>query len=303
MALAAFTFVAVFLLIASGTLLLFFRQEMAQRLSAALSPRAEGRRVLRRLKIREAGSSLGAFVQQFEKVLPKNPKEVSVAQKRMILAGYRSDRAVRISYGCKVLIPIALVALVAATGLGQRSPLAYMFALVLGFMLPDFWLGRKIKSRQLEIRLGLPNALDLIVVCVEAGLSLDHAILRTSEELKEGYPEICDELGLVSLEQRAGRPRVDAWRNLAERTDVDTIRALVAVLIQADQFGTSIARTLRMYAEGLRVKRRQSVEEKAAKTTVKLVFPLVLFIFPSLFIVTAGPSMIALTQFFANFSK
>jgi tight adherence protein C len=175
--------------------------------------------------------------------------------------------------------------------------------LALGYLLPDFWLGRRIKSRQIEIRIGLPEFLDLLTVCVEAGLSLDQALVRTTEEMQVSQREISDEMSLVVLEQRAGRPRIDCWRNLAERVDVDVIHTLVSSIVQADQFGTSIARTLRVYSDTLRVQRRQYVEEMAAKTPVKLVFPLVLFIFPSLFVVTLGPAMILISESFKKAFK
>jgi tight adherence protein C len=144
--------------------------------------------------------------------------------------------------------------------------------------------------------------LDLMVVCIEAGLSTDQATVRTAQELAANQPELSDELSLVVLEQRAGRPRPDAWRSFAERTDVDFVRELVSVLIQADQFGTSVAKNLRVYSETLRTRRRQNVEEKAAKTAVKLVFPLALFIFPSLFVVALGPSLLSLIENFKKFN-
>jgi len=169
-------------------------------------------------------------------------------------------------------------------------------ALGFGFLAPDFWLGNRIKARQTNLRLGLPDALDLIVICVEAGLGVDRAILRTAEELRLSQPEIADELGLGSVEQRAGRLRTDAWKNFCDRTEVESIRALASILIQSDKFGTSVGTTLRVHSETLRMRRRQDAEEQAAKTTVKLIFPLVVFIFPALFVVTLGPSMIAIME-------
>jgi tight adherence protein C len=300
MALAIFTFLAIFLLITTAGLLLFYRAGMMQRLSVALAPEPEGGNWLSRLKMSQAGESLKAVVQPFDKVLPKSPQEVSVAEKRLIRAGYREDAHVRILYGSKVLIPIWLCILVAATGISYYlSPFfSYACALALGYLAPEFWLGHRIKNRQLKIRIGLPELLDLMVVCIEAGLSMDQALARSAEELGRSQPEISDEFGLVLLEQRAGRPRLEAWRHLAERVDIDIIRTLVSAIIQADQFGTSIAKTLRTYSDTLRVQRRQNVEEMAAKTSVKLVFPLVLFILPSLFIVTIGPAVITMVEQF-----
>jgi tight adherence protein C len=298
MALTVFTFIAVFVLIGSAGLLLVYRAGIKSRLSVAIAPEAEGLSWLDRLSPDRAGESIRAAIEPFDRVLPKSPQEVSVVQKRLIRAGYREDSFPRIFYGTKVVVPIALTILVAVCGVTNYfSPfIAYAMALGLGYLVPDFWLGHQIAKRQTEIRLGLPDFLDLLVVCVEAGLSIDLALARTAEELRPSQPEISDEMGLVILEQRAGRPRMDSWRNLAERVDLDVVRALVGALIQADQFGTSISKTLRIYSDGLRVRRRQDVEERAAKTPVKLVLPLVFFIFPSLFIVALGPSFLVMAD-------
>jgi tight adherence protein C len=147
----------------------------------------------------------------------------------------------------------------------------------------------------------LPDVLDLLVICIEAGLSMDQATSRTAEELALAHPAVCDELGIVVLEQRAGRARSDAWKQFADRTGVDSVRNLVTVLIQSEQLGTSVAKTLRVHSDTLRTQRRQKVEEQAAKTTVKLVFPLVLFIFPSLFLVTLGPAAIIMAESFKRY--
>ena len=176
----------------------------------------------------------------------------------------------------------------------------YIVALGVGFLAPDFWLGRQITKRQGKIRRGLPDVLDLLVICIEAGLSLDQGTARTAEELKGAQPELCDELYIVVLEQRAGRPRGEAWKHLAERTGVDCVRNLVSMLVQADQYGTSIAKTLRIHSDTLRTQRVQAVEAAAARTTIKLLFPLVLFIFPSLFVVTLGPAFISIMESFSG---
>jgi len=144
-------------------------------------------------------------------------------------------------------------------------------------------------------------AVVVLVICIEAGLSLDQGVARTAEELSIAQPAICDELAIVVLEQRAGCPRADAWRHFGERTNVDSVRNLVSVLVQSEKFGTSIAKTLRIHSDTLRTQRRQKVEEQAAKTTVKLVFPLVFFIFPSLFLVTLGPAAITVVESFDKF--
>lgn len=294
---ATFTFIVVFLLIASGGLLLFYREAMLLRISEAVTLRPKRRSLLG--TIQHTGSSLGSVMAQLERLLPRSQSEVSVTQQRLVRAGYRSETAVKTFYGSKVLVPLALCVLVAITGVGREETfIVYAVALGLGFLVPDFWLGRRITLRQAEIRRGLPDALDLLVICIEAGQSIDKATARAAEELRDVRPEIADELGIVVLEQRAGRPRSEAWRHFAERSGVDGVRNLVSVLLQSEQFGTSASKTLRVHSDTLRTQRRQKIEEQAAKTTVKLVFPLVFFIFPSLFLVTLGPAMIMITQNF-----
>jgi tight adherence protein C len=300
MGFAAISFVVVFLLIASGGLILFYREAMIQRISAVITP-GERQAASLRGTIEQTGATLSSMVERFERVVPKSNAEVSVLRQRLIRAGYRSDSAVNLFYGAKVVVPLILCFLAFATGAGSYSPIfAYILAIGLGFMLPDFWLSNRISARQARIRRGLPDVLDLLVICIEAGLSLDQAAKRTAEELSLGQPAVCDELGIVVLEQRAGCPRADAWRHFAERTSVDSVRNLVSVLVQSEKFGTSIAKTLRIHSDTLRTQRRQKVEELAAKTTVKLVFPLVFFIFPSLFLVTLGPAVISIME---NFNK
>ena len=300
MGFAAITFLAIFLLIASGGLILFYREAMIQRISAVITPRAKQGTL--RDTIEQTGYTLGTMVGQFERVIPKSTAEMSVVRQRLVRAGYRSDSAVNLFYGAKVLVPIALCTFAFVSGLGRSSPFfAYLVALGLGFLLPDFWLGNRISARQRQIRTGLPDVLDLLVICIEAGLSMDQAVVRTSEELSLAHPAICDELSIVVLEQRAGLPRADAWKHFADRTNVESVRNLVSVLVQSEKFGTSIAKTLRVHSDTLRTQRRQQVEEQAAKTTVKLVFPLVLFIFPSLFLVTLGPAAIVVMDSFAKY--
>src|SRR5271170_1396096 len=299
MGLAAVSFIVVFLLVASGGLILFYREAMIQRISAVVSPQQKQGRF--RDTIEQTGVSLSNMLEQFERIVPKSNAEISVVRQRLIRAGYRSDSAINLFYGAKVLVPLLLCVVAFVTGIGRYSPFfAYLVAIGLGFLLPDFWLGNRISARQARIRLGLPDVLDLLVICVEAGLSLDQATARTAEELSLAHPAICDELAIVVLEQRAGCPRSDAWRHFAERTNVESVRNLVSVLIQSEKFGTSIAKTLRVHSDTLRTQRRQKIEEQAAKTTVKLVFPLVFFIFPSLFLVTLGPAVITVME---NFNK
>jgi tight adherence protein C len=300
MGFVAFTFFVIFLLIASGGLLLFYREAMMNRISAVVTPRKKEAALLS--TIQQTGFSLGGMVKRMERVLPKSQAEVSVAQQRLIRAGYREDSAVKLLYGAKVIVPLALCLLAFGTGEARDNAIfVFAIALGLGYLAPDFWLGRQIAIRQKRIRRGLPDALDLIVICMEAGLSMDQATARTAEEMHMAHPAISDELGIVVLEQRAGRSRSDAWRQFAERTAVDSVRNLVSVLVQSEQLGTSVAKTLRVHSEQLRIQRRQKVEEQAAKTSVKLVFPLVFFIFPSLFVVTLGPAVITMAESFHKY--
>jgi len=288
-----------FLLLASGGLLLFYREAMLQRISEVINPNSKPKTLL--TQFQESGFSIGNVVTHFDNIVPKSQQEVSVVKQRLIRAGYRKDSTVRIFNGCKFVIPITLAAVALVTGLGALSPFfVYAVCLGIGYLAPDFWLGRKIKTRQSKIRRGLPDVLDLLVICIEAGLSLDQGTVRTSEELAHAQPELCDELRVVVLEQRAGRPRQDTWKHLAERTDVDCVRNLVSMLVQAEQFGTSIGKTLRTHSDTLRTQRIQQVEEQAAKTTIKLIFPLVFFIFPSLFLVTLGPAIIIMMDSFKS---
>jgi tight adherence protein C len=164
-----------------------------------------------------------------------------------------------------------------------------------GYLLPDLWLTRAVKRRQKKIQKGIPDAIDLLVICVEAGLGLDQALLRIGQEIVLSYPELNDEFNQVNLEQRAGKPRLDAWQGLADRTKLEEFTSLVTMLQQTDRFGTPIVRALSRYSEEIRTARRQRAEEAAAKTKIKILFPLVFFIFPCLFIVLLAPAILTLS--------
>jgi tight adherence protein C len=223
----------------------------------------------------------------------------SRAQIMLMRAGYRTTEASLAMQGMKVLTPIGLVALVLVTGVYRSNPFfVLLLAAVLGFMIPEFWLLWRIKRRQHRLRLALPDGLDLLVICVEVGLGLDQSILRVAQELRLVHPELSEELQMVNLEMRVGKTRLDALRELARRTGLEELKALVAMLIQTERFGTSIAQSLRIYSDDLRTRRRQSAEEMSAKTTVKMVPPLVFFIFPALLVVILGPAVIALLRQF-----
>jgi len=302
MGFALFTFLAVFLLFASAGLLMFYREVMVKRISEVINPRREQKTLISTIK--QTGFSIGNVVERFEQVMPKSEKEVSVIKQRLARAGFRDESGVKLFYGFKVVTPLVLALLAMVTGLASLSPmLVYVLALGLGFLAPDFWLGRRIEARQKAILKALPDVLDLLVICMEAGLSLDQATARTAQELHKAHPALCDEMGMVVLEQRAGRARSEAWKVMGERTGVEPLRNLVSMLVQTEQFGTSIAKMLRTHADTLRSKRVQMVEEMAAKTSVKLVFPLVFFIFPALFLVTLGPAVIVMVESFSKLTS
>jgi tight adherence protein C len=293
-------FLAVFLLVVSGGLLLFYREPIFERISEVINPKPKKTSLMS--AIQDSGFSLGGVVDHFESVIPKSQAEQSIVRQRLIRAGYRGEGVMKTFYGAKAVIPLTLCAIAFLTGLAHMAGafFVYIMCLGLGFLAPDFWLGNRIKHRQGRIARGLPDVLDLLVICIEAGLSLDQATQRSALELEQAQPELCDELNVVVLEQRAGRPRADSWKHMAERTGEENIRNLVSMLVQAEQFGTSIAKTLRIHSDTLRVKRVQQVEEAAAKTTIKLLFPLVFFIFPALFVVVLGPAVLMMMENFAG---
>lgn len=238
-----------------------------------------------------------AVAKRVSTFIPKSPKEMGRLQKRLMRAGYVSPRAAVIFAVAEVLCPIVLaLAVIASMGLSRGGIFAFLAAGV-GYTLPGLWVGRKTAMRQKQIRNGLPDALDLLIVCVEAGSALDQAIMKASEELALAYPALAEELRMITTETRAGKPRLEAFKNFAARTGVDDVRALVAMLVQTDRFGTSIAQALRTHAEVSRTKRRQRAEERAAKLGVKLVFPLVFFLFPAMYVVVLGPAIVKIMKF------
>lgn len=223
---------------------------------------------------------------------PRSPKEMGALRLRLVQAGYRRDDAITVFFGIRICFALGLFGLFSTSLIGRPNMMFALCGLGLGYILPGMVLARLAKRRAHKIRLALADMLDLLVVSVEAGLGLDQALMRVASELALAYPELSDELRLINLELRAGKPRAEALRNMADRTGVDDLSSLVTMLIQTDKFGTSVAQSLRVYSETLRTKRRQRAEEAAAKTGVKMVFPLVLCIFPSIWIVTIGPAAI-----------
>jgi tight adherence protein C len=228
--------------------------------------------------------------------VPHSTNEMGKLQQRLVRSGFRSHDAVIVFFGVRIGFALLLFGVLGSPIL-MRPNLAFALAAAgVGYVLPSILLGRLEKRRQHRIRLGLPDALDLLVVSVEAGLGLDQAIQRVGEEIAFAHRELSDELRLVNLELRAGKGRTDALRALSDRTGVDDLSSLVAMLVQTDRFGTSVAQSLRVHAETMRTKRRQRAEEAAAKTGVKMVFPLVFCIFPAIWVVTIGPAAIKFVQ-------
>jgi tight adherence protein C len=239
------------------------------------------------------------------RLVPPSAAEAHKLQKQLMQAGYRAPSAPVIFRAIQLAVLAGLPGIVAFGCVMIGRPLAssvtwILAAFIAGFFGPRYALGKMIRSRQLRLRWGLADALDLLVVSIEAGLGLNAAMLRISEELRDVHPDISIEFEIANLEIRVGRERDEALRNLAERTGVDDLRSLVAMLIQADRFGTSIAKAVRVYADSLRTKRRQRAEQAAQKAAVKLLFPLACFLFPTLFIAILGPAALNLMDTFGN---
>ena len=222
--------------------------------------------------------------------------------RRLMLAGYRKTYHADIFLGSRLALP-ALLGLAVALLISKNTILFFFIALVLGFFAPDFWLSHAINKRRERLRLSLPDGLDLLSICLEAGLGLDQGIVRVGQELRVSHPELSEELLLINFEQRAGVQRNAAWQSFAQRANFESARSFVAMLIQTDRFGTPIAKSLSAFSDALRTQRRQQAEEMAAKTTIKLVPPLVFFIFPSMGVVVVGPAIIAVTDFLAHFLR
>lgn len=215
-------------------------------------------------------------------------------RQRFVSAGMKGGSKLDVYFTSRFVIPLA--GIVAGSFIHQNTMFWCLALAGLGYLLPDIWLTRAVKKRKRRIQKGIPDAIDLMVICVEAGLGLDQAMLRVGQELAISYPEINEEFTQINLEQRAGKPRLEAWEGLAERTQLPEFTALVTMLQQTDRFGTPIVRALSRYSEEIRTERRHRAEEAAAKTKIKILFPLVLFIFPCLFIVLLGPAVLSIMK-------
>ncbi len=222
--------------------------------------------------------------------------------RRLSLAGYRKPYHADVFLGARLASP-ALLGVASAFFFEQNVLVFFLMALALGFFLPDLWLNHAINKRREKIKLSLPDGLDLLSICLEAGLGIDQGIVRVGNELRLSHRELSEELLLINFEQRAGMQRMAAWQGFAQRADVESVRSFVAMLIQTDRFGTPIAKSLSAFSDALRTQRRQQAEEMAAKTTIKLVPPLVFFIFPSMGVVTVGPAIITVSRSLAHIVK
>jgi tight adherence protein C len=240
----------------------------------------------------------GAMFKSIGDLIPVSPQDATIAKNDLIAAGFRTSTAVSVYYGTKFCGAALLLAGVLFIRGHLSSPMLRIVlpiaSAAMGYTLPSFIVGKLAKRRKDNIRYALPDALDLMVICTEAGCGLDQAILNVSRDLKHVHPEMAEELGFVNMEVMAGKSRADALRNLARRTGEEEMKKLVAILIQTDRFGTSVAEALRTQSDFLRIRRRQEAEERAGKVGVKLVFPIFFFCLPSLFVVTAGPGMLQL---------
>jgi tight adherence protein C len=248
---------------------------------------------------RPAAELAQRLAQPLNKLLPPSATEAKKLQKKLMHAGFRSAEAPIIYRAIQLAsmagFPLLVAGVCALTGRALNDAVIYIIiAFVVGFFLPRFFLNRMIQKRQRLIRWGLADALDLMVVSVEAGLGLNAAMVKVASELRDVHTPVAVEFELANLEIRVGRERDEALRNLAERTGVDDLRSLVAMLIQTDKFGTSIAKGLRVFSDSLRTKRRQRAEQAAQKAAVKLLFPLACFLFPTLFIAILGPAFLNL---------
>jgi len=219
--------------------------------------------------------------------------------RRLMLAGYRKPAHADIFLGARLALPAVLGVLV-ATYMGGNVIMWFFIAIAVGFFAPDFWLKWAIDRRIDRIRRSLPDGLDFLAICLEAGLGLDQGIVRLGQELRVSHPELAEELLQINFEQRAGVARIAAWKSFSDRVDLESVRSFVAMLIQTDRFGTPISKSLGAFSDALRVARRQRAEELAAKTTIKLLFPLALFIAPAMGVVLLGPALISVAKHFQN---
>jgi tight adherence protein C len=288
-------FVAMCIVVGTTTSWVLARNSPERRRIRAISQPAAGSRIVVDDGLVAAPDPVLA---RLSRLLPKSPKEMSKLQRTLTRAGYTSGRAVVIYSIAEVVLPLFLFfATVMVLGFSAGLVTALVLG-VFGYLAPSFWVSRKVTERQKAVRNGLPDALDLLTVCVESGSGLDQAVAKAAEELQASHPAIANELTTVTTEIRAGMARIEAFRNFSRRTGVEEVRSLVSMLTQTDRFGTSIGEALRVHADTSRTKRRQLAEERAGKVGVKLVFPLALCLFPALYVVCFGPVVVQIYHAF-----
>ena len=246
------------------------------------------------------GSGIAMMPTVSSTLVPMSPRDQGRLRRRLTEAGFNRPSALAMFTAAQLVGTVVLGVLPLIVMGRTRGFVIAVFGAAFGYLAPGLLLDRRISKRRLRIENGLPDALDLLIVSIEAGLALDHAILKTGEELAIAHPELAEELRMINVECRAGKPRLEAFKNFAARTKVDDVRSLVAMLVQTDRFGTSVAKALRTHAEVSRTKRRQRAEERAAKIGVKLVFPLVFCLFPAFYVVTLGPAIIKFIHAFGS---
>jgi tight adherence protein C len=296
-------FVFVVIVIVGGYFLLFRKPDVAaDRLERLTQPDASPSQLKAEPNLTKLAEQMA---EPLQKLAPISAEKAKRLQKKLMHAGYLAPNAPAIyrsiQFGMLVGLPLLTVMIWLSFGWALNDSFRYvMGAIFLGYVIPRQTLDSMVKGRQLRLRWGLADALDLMVVSIEAGLGLNAALMRVSQEMRKVHPDISREFELVNLEIQVGREREVAFRNLAERTGVDDLRSFCAILIQADRFGTSIARAVRVYSDSLRTKRRQRAEQAAQKAAVKLLLPLAAFLFPTLFIVIMGPAIIQLSRHFIN---
>ncbi|MFB3786537.1 MAG: type II secretion system F family protein [bacterium] len=295
-----FSFLSAFFLIVSLAVISGAVKHPMDRRILDMKPAAKRRETQTFLATPKKGNLVASLGKQ---VAPTEQERRSMSKKWLARSGYYSDTAFYTYWGIKILLTAMLPSLIVLVYTVKQAPpmegmYSILFAAGFGFLFPDIFLFFVKQKRQENIFLGLPDMLDLLVVCVEAGLGLDAALQKVSGEIHLGSQELSQELQMTAASIRLGQSRETALHDLGERTGVADLKSFVAVLIQADRFGTSLAQALRVHADDMRTRRRQRAEELAAKTTVKLIFPLVLFIFPAIFVVIAGPAIIRIYDFF-----
>lgn len=295
--------VTVFLLLAALFAMFTAKDPVEARLMevSASGPAAIGGSLIKTVPSSGLGRAAVQITNLFKPIRSLVSGDNSDLQFRLTLAGFPKPEHVEIFVAAKLLLPVA--GIVAGSFLGDYMVAGISAGFILGFLGPDLVLSHLQARRQDKIRMSLADALDLLVICMEAGLGIDQAMVRVGEEMTLTAPDLADEFQIINREQRAGKPRLDAWRSMAERVDIDYVRQFVTMLVQTERFGTPIARALGTFADNLRTRRTQIAEEAAAKTGVKLLIPLVLCIFPAIFLVAGGPAFLGIIKTLEDLAK